>query len=161
MQYFSVFLGDDFEKSRVYALNLSNHASTLYHIYIFGTYMRYIGSLGTQNLDGTKKLRRCASWDQNFRFEKFNPWSPRLGRSFVAITSMCLTTKSSLTLRRPLRIKLRMRWFFGISKEKESRFFKTDLNDPPSDFLCASFGNYRFKPFQISFFNGFYIKIMF
>ena len=39
-----------------------------------------------------------------------------------------------LTLRRPLRRKVRMRWFFDISKEKESRFFKSDLNDPPSDF---------------------------
>ena len=40
-------------------------------------------------------------------------------------------------------------------------FFKSDLTDPPSDFWCAFFGNYRFKPFQISFSNGFYIKIMF
>ena len=32
---------------------------------------------------------------------------------------------------------------------------------PSSDFWCASFGKYRFKPFQISFFTGFYIKIMF
>ena len=54
-----------------------------------------------------------------------------------------------------------MRWFFDISKVKESSFFKSDLTDPPSDFWCASFGNYRFKPFQISFFSGFYIKIMF
>ena len=40
-------------------------------------------------------------------------------------------------------------------------FFKSDLTDPPSDFWCASFGKYRFKPFQISFFSGFYIKIIF
>ena len=39
-----------------------------------------------------------------------------------------------LILRRPLRRKLRMRWFFDISKEKESKFLKSDLNDPPSDF---------------------------
>ena len=68
---------------------------------------------------------------------------------------------SSLTLRRPLRRKLRMRWFFDIFKVKESSFFKSDLTDPPSYFWCASFGNYRFKPFQISFFNEFHIKIMF
>ena len=67
-----------------------------------------------------------------------------------------------LTLRRPLRRKVRMRWSFDISEVKESSFFfKSDLNDPPSDFWCASFGNYRFKPFQISFFSGFYIKFMF
>ena len=66
-----------------------------------------------------------------------------------------------LTLRRPLRRKVRMRWSFDISEVKESSFFfKSDLNDPPSDFWCASFGNYRFKPFQISFFSGFYTKIM-
>ena len=28
-------------------------------------------------------------------------------------------------------------------------------------FWCASFGKYELKPFQISFFGGFYIKIMF
>ena len=69
--------------------------------------------------------------------------------------------KIILTLRRPLRRKLRMRWFFDISKVKESSFFKSDLTDPPSDFWCASFGNYRFRPFQISFFSGLYIEIMF
>ena len=66
-----------------------------------------------------------------------------------------------LTLRRPLHRKLRMRWFLDVSKGKESSFFKSDLTDPPSDFCCASFGNYRFKTFQISFFSGFYIKIIF
>ena len=66
-----------------------------------------------------------------------------------------------LTLRRSMRKKLRMRWFFEDSKVKESSFSKSNLTDPPSDFWCASFGKYRFKPFQISFFSGFYIKIMF
>ena len=33
--------------------------------------------------------------------------------------------------------------------------------DPQSDFWCASLRNYRFKPFQISFFSGFHIKMMF
>ena len=66
-----------------------------------------------------------------------------------------------LTLRRPLRKKLRMRWFFDVSKVKESSFLKSDITDPPSDFWCASFDKYRFKPFQISFFSGVYIKIMF
>ena len=67
-----------------------------------------------------------------------------------------------LTLRRPLRRKLWMRWFFDVSKVKESSFLKSNLTYPlPSDFWCASFGNYRFKPFQISFFSGFYIKIIF
>ena len=37
----------------------------------------------------------------------------------------------------------------------ESSFFKSDLTDPQSDFSCAFFGKYRFKPFQISFFSGF------
>ena len=40
-----------------------------------------------------------------------------------------------LTLRRPLRRKLRMSSFFDVSKVKESSFFKSDLTDsPPSDF---------------------------
>ena len=35
-----------------------------------------------------------------------------------------------LILTRPLRIKLRMRWFFDVSKVKELSFFKSDLTDP-------------------------------
>ena len=66
-----------------------------------------------------------------------------------------------LTLKRQLRKKLWMRWFFDVSKVKESSFFKSDLTDPPSDFWCAAFGKYRLKPFQISFFSGFYINIIF
>ena len=69
-----------------------------------------------------------------------------------------LATKSQnliLTLRRPLRRKIRMRCFLDISKVKESSFFKSDLTNPPSDFWYASFENYRFKPFQISSFSGF------
>ena len=36
-----------------------------------------------------------------------------------------------LTLRRPSRRKLRMRWFFDVSKVEESSFFKSDLTSPP------------------------------
>ena len=57
--------------------------------------------------------------------------------------------------------KLRMRWIIDVSKVKASRFLKSDLPDPNSDFWCASFRKYRFKPFKISFFSSFYIKIMF
>ena len=39
-----------------------------------------------------------------------------------------------LTLTRPLRRKLRMRWFFELSKVKESSFFKSDLTDLPQIF---------------------------
>ena len=39
-----------------------------------------------------------------------------------------------LTLRRPLRKKLRMRWFFDVSEVKESSFLKSDLTDPPQIF---------------------------
>ena len=35
-----------------------------------------------------------------------------------------------LTLTRPLRRNLRMRWFFVVSKVKESIFFKSDLTEP-------------------------------
>ena len=72
-----------------------------------------------------------------------------------------MKTNQALTLRRPLRRKVRMRWFFDVFQVKESSFFISDLTDPPSDFWCASFGKYYFKPFKISFFIGFYTKIMF
>ena len=39
-----------------------------------------------------------------------------------------------------LRRKLRMRWFFDVSKVRESNFFKSDLTDPPSHFRCTFFG---------------------
>ena len=41
---------------------------------------------------------------------------------------------NSLTLRRSLREKLRMRWFFDVLKVKESSFFKSDLTDTPQIF---------------------------
>ena len=31
----------------------------------------------------------------------------------------------------PVAQKMRMRWFFDVSKVKESSFFKSDLTDPP------------------------------
>ena len=65
-----------------------------------------------------------------------------------------------LTFRRLLRRKLRMRWFFDMSKVKESSFFKSDLTDP-FRFLMRIFWKLPIKPFQISFFSGFYIKIIF
>ena len=66
-------------------------------------------------------------------------------------------TPRIFTLTRPLRRKLRMRWFLDVSKMKESSFFKSDLTDLPSDFWCASFGNLR--PSSFNFSVGFYIKI--
>ena len=40
--------------------------------------------------------------------------------------------KLNLTLTRPLRRKIRMRWFFDVSKVKESSFFKSDLTNHPA-----------------------------
>ena len=40
-------------------------------------------------------------------------------------------------------------------------FFQIGPLWPPSDFWCASFEKYQFKPFQLSFSVGFYVKIMF
>ena len=51
-----------------------------------------------------------------------------------------------------------MRWFFDVSKVKEASFLNGQ-HWPPWDFWSAFFGKYRFQPFQISFFSGFYIKI--
>ena len=51
---------------------------------------------------------------------------------------------------------------FDVSKVKESSFYKSDLTDPPPQIFDAHLlEKNRFKPFQISFFSGFYIKIMF
>ena len=40
-------------------------------------------------------------------------------------------------------------------------FFLNRTSLTPSNFGCASFGKYQLKPSQLSFFSGFYTKIMF
>ena len=40
-------------------------------------------------------------------------------------------------------------------------FFKSDLTDPPQIFDAHLLEKYQLKPFQLLFFCGFYIKIMF
>ena len=52
----------------------------------------------------------------------------------VDAVAVVMEVRFLLTLRRPSRRKLRMRWFFDISKVKESSFFESDLTDPLSDF---------------------------
>ena len=53
-----------------------------------------------------------------------------------------------LTLRRPLRKKLRMRWFFDVSG-KESSFFKSDFTDPPQIFNAHLLENTNLSPFDL------------
>ena len=62
-----------------------------------------------------------------------------------------------LTLKRPLRRKLWMRWFSDVSKMKESSFSKSDLTDPPQIFDAHLLENTDLSPsrFHFSF------KIMF
>ena len=66
-----------------------------------------------------------------------------------------------LTLRRPLCRKLQMRWFFDVSKVKESIFFKSDLTDPHQIFDAHLLENTDLSPSSFHFSLGFYIKIMF
>ena len=54
-----------------------------------------------------------------------------------------------LTLRRPLRRKLWMRWFFDFSKVKESSFLKSDLTDPPQIFDARLLENTILSPFDL------------
>ena len=61
---------------------------------------------------------------------------------------------------RPLRKKLWMRWFFDVSKMKESNFFKSDLSDPspPQIFDAHVLKNTNLSLFSLNFSVGFYIK---
>ena len=61
-----------------------------------------------------------------------------------------------LTLRRPLHKKLRMRWFFDVSKVKESSFSLT-----PSDFWWASLEGTNVSPSSFNFPVGQEKKTMF
>ena len=71
-------------------------------------------------------------------------WSPKFTPNVAQKDSQKLSQKfkkadfHQLSLTRPLRRKLRMRWFFDVSKVKESSVLKSDLTDLSSDFWCAS-----------------------
>ena len=54
-----------------------------------------------------------------------------------------------LTLRRPLRKKLRMRWFLDVSEVKESSFLKKDLTDPPQIFDARLLENNNLSPSEL------------
>ena len=60
-----------------------------------------------------------------------------------------------LTLRRPLRRKLWMRWFFDVSKVKESSFLKSDLTDPHQIFDAHLLVNTDLSPSRFHFSVGF------
>ena len=86
----------------------------------------------------TEALRTGDKAIVNFKFVKCPEWI-QAGRRFVfregrtkAVSFFSL--EAQLTLRRPLRRKLPMRWFFDISKVKESSFFKWGLTDPAQIF---------------------------
>ena len=66
-----------------------------------------------------------------------------------------------LTLTRPLRRKLRMRWFFDVSKVKESSFFKSDFTDPPQIFDAHPLENTNLSPSSFHLSVSFYTKICF
>ena len=60
-----------------------------------------------------------------------------------------------LTLRRPLRRKLRMRWFFDVFRVKESSFSKSDLTYTPSDFWLHLLETTDLSPSTFHFSVGF------
>ena len=80
---------------------------------------------------------------------------------FSYLIDIELTIRPILTLTRPLRKKLRMRWFFDVFKVKESSFFKSDLTDPPQIFDAHLLENTNLSLSSFHFSVSFYIKIMF
>ena len=60
-----------------------------------------------------------------------------------------------LTLRRPLRKKLRMMWFFDVSEVKESSFLKSDLTDPPQIFDARLLENTNLSPSDLKTLKNF------
>ena len=60
-----------------------------------------------------------------------------------------------LTLRRPLPRKLWMRWFFDVSKVKESSFLKSDLTDPHQIFDAHLLETTDLSPSRFHFSVGF------
>ena len=70
-------------------------------------------------------------------------------------------TYKFLILRRPLRRKLRMRWFFDVSKVKESSFFNPDLNNPHQIFDAHLLENTNISPSRFYFSMGFISRSFF
>ena len=64
-----------------------------------------------------------------------------------------------LTLTRPLRRKLRIRWFFDLSEVKESSFSKSDLTDPSQIFDAHLLENTNSSPSSFHFSVDFIYKI--
>ena len=60
-----------------------------------------------------------------------------------------------LTLRRPLRRKLRMRWFSTFPRWRSRVFFKSDLTDPPQIFDAHLLENTDLSPSRFHFSVGF------
>ena len=77
----------------------------------------------------------------------------------VLYMSQKLINWPTLTLRRPMRRKLRMRWFFYVFKVKDSSFFKIGPHlGGQSDFWCASFGKYSWVRWFYSLFERMRLK---
>ena len=66
-----------------------------------------------------------------------------------------------LTLTRPLRRKLRMRWFFDVSKVKDSTFLDRISLTPPQILDAHLMENTNLSSSSVHFSVDFYIKIMF
>ena len=95
-----------------------------------------------QHFFGPVSLARAVNW---LTLTQIENWPSSSGVKVARSSSDITNVANCLTLRRPLRRKVRMRWFFDISKVKESSFSKSDLTDPPSDFWCAFFRKYQFN----------------
>ena len=79
----------------------------------------------------------------------------KTGKKPISRTQSVPTEGKFLTLRRPLRRKLRIRWFFDVSKVKESSYFKSDLTDPPQIFDAHLLDNTDLSPSRFHFSVGF------
>ena len=81
--------------------------------------------------------------------------------SFQEVFEPCSSYQSNLHPHAPVMQEIADDVVFWRFKGEKASFFLNRTSLTPSDFWCASFGKYQFKPFQLSFFSGFYIKIMF
>ena len=96
-------------------------------------------------------------------FKLSNPDSLGVKNDFLRLIKLDIFLEfRSLTLTRSLRRKMRIRWFFDVSKVKESSLFKSDLTCPPPQIFDAHLlVNTNLTPSSLQFLVGFYIKIMF
>ena len=106
-----------------------------------------------QRIGPRSKIKNILTFWQFLIIYKFSPWENSIGtKRWLFLINQ--TGSTLLTLTRPLRRKLRIRWFSTFPWWR-SRVFLNQTSLTPLRFLMRIFWEMPIKPFQLLFFSGF------